>query len=208
MAYIPKFQKGSVQQMNKSLSETLKESMISKKHDKKKLVNRENTKKPVANSEIIKKPVINPGAIGKPIPTPNKSQYVKKQYTQEEIKEKLTGYISIHSQDYNKLDIGDFVRFMKGDQFFMGGQIVYLGFNKEKKSPFWLYTPSLIPNSDGKFPNRYTVYWKDVSKLWKRSGHPIEIEILQKRISRLEEKIDKIMDFIQKYKGDIHFSRH
>jgi hypothetical protein len=128
----------------------------------------------------------------------------KKQYSKEEIAEKLKGYIKVPSADYNKIDIGEFIRFNKGDDFYIGGQIVHFGFHKEKNTAFWIYTPSLIP-IDGKFMSRYTVYWKDISQLWKRFGRPYEIEILYKKIVELQEKINAMTKFLRSKFGSESF---
>jgi hypothetical protein len=122
-------------------------------------------------------------------------KYVKKKYTNTEISEKLKGYLLVPKEDIAKVDIGDYIRFYKGTEFYSGGQIVYFGFNKEKNTAFWMYTCSLIP-IDGKFPNRYTVYWKDITQLWKRAGRPYECEILQKKIIELQNRVNRITKFL------------
>jgi hypothetical protein len=140
------------------------------------------------NKDNVKDISINNGGAAK--------KYVHK-YTNEEIVEKTKGYIVVPKDDIDKIDVGEFVRFYKGENFYAGGQIVYFGYHREKKTPFWIYTTSLIP-IDGKFASRYTVYWKDITKLWKKIGKTYEFGLLWKRLDEITAKQEKIMEALEK----------
>ncbi len=207
---IPLIKRGSLSDMGKSLSEALKDSMEKEpkpKHKHRRSMDRINmlgpekekdeliAPRPVAPRPVAPRHVVEHVNQNDPKPV-NPPKFVKKQYTDQEIAQKLKGYIQIPGSDFSKIDIGEFVRFNKGQSFYAGGQIVYLGFNKDKNTPYWIYTSSLIP-VDGKFASRYTVYWKDITRLWKRTNKPLEIEYINTKLEMLNAKVDDIQKKIQ-----------
>ena len=176
----------------KKLSEALLDTIGSPKKLTKKPQKNDIDVIPVREIPKIQDPVI----INKPQPP----KYTKKKYTKDEINKKLENYMQVSSKDFGKIDLGEFIRFFKNEDFYAGGQIIYLGFNKEKNSAFWIYTTSLIP-VDGKFASRYTVFWKDITRLYKRFGRPLEIEILNKKITDLQASFNTLVKLLKSKYG-------
>lgn len=136
--------------------------------------------------------------------TPNytsKKKYTKKDYSQEQIRELLSGYIEVSKELWTDIPINSHIRYFKKDGTFVrGGFVTSHWLNKEGK-PFIHLANSFKKRSAGYAT--WPMAHESVAKIFKKpdAKSGIEMDVVRGKTAEIIGQINKLVDVVKAQKN-------
>lgn len=130
-----------------------------------------------------------------------KKIYTKKEYTQEQIRGLLTGYIEVSKEKWADIPINSHIRYFKKDGTFVrGGFVTSHWLNKEGK-PFIHLANNFKKRSAGyaTWPMAHESVGKIFKKTDAKSG--IEMDVVRGKTTEIINQINKLVDVVKAQKN-------
>ena len=134
--------------------------------------------------------------------TPNNTKkYKKKEYTPDQIRGLLNGYIQVSPNKWSDIPVSSHIRYFKKDGTFVrGGFVTSHWLNKEGKSFIHL------ANSFKKKSTGYATWpmaHESVSKIFKKidSKNGIEMDVVRNKTTEIIGQINKLVDVVKEQKN-------
>jgi hypothetical protein len=147
-------------------------------------------------------PVIKKGVVEKKPKYPSiKKKGSKKDYTQDQIRELLNGYIDVSKALWSDIPINSHIRYIKKDgSFVRGGFVTSHWLNKESK-PFIHLANSFKKRSPGyaTWPMAHESVAKIFKKTDAKSG--IEMDVVRGKTTEIISQINKLVDIVKQQKN-------
>lgn len=133
-------------------------------------------------------------------PTYGNKKYKKKEYTQDQIKKLLIGYIQVSPSKWDDIPINSHIRYFKKDGTFVrGGFVTNHWLNKEGK-PFIHLANNFKKNAPGyaTWPMAHEAVDRIFKKVDSKSG--IEMDVVRGKTAEIIAQINKLVDVVKELK--------
>jgi hypothetical protein len=130
-------------------------------------------------------------------------KFPKTEYTSEQIKKLLNGYIEVPRTSWGKIPLNSHIRYLKKDgTFARGGFVINHWLNKDG-TPFIHLANNFKKNAQGY--KTWPMAHENVSKLFKKPGanNGIEMDVVRKKTGEIIGQINKIVDAIKEIKTSV-----
>jgi hypothetical protein len=132
--------------------------------------------------------------------TPGVKKYAKKQYTPDQIRGLLKGYIEVPKDKWADIPVNSHVRYFKNDGVFARGGFVTNHWLDKKGKPF-IHLATGLKRTDKKYFT-WPVAHENVKKIFKKpdAKSSIEMEVVRKKTAEFMVSINKIVSAVKEQK--------